>query len=341
MSAPRLWILGASDPEMAAIEGLLRECGERYGVNPHFAYAYAQHGGARVSPGNAYRASSHRYAVDCGPAGQDETWYLVECDVPVPDCARRVVIDHHRPGDPGYGRPPSEFLPASSLGQVIAELARLGALPSGWTRPLNHCGAGTPGEWRLRGYRGVWMVGEPWKYAGEVQPGHFQGVEVPRDLVLAAAADHCLAAAYSGECPGVDPDALMHWRVASRAAHQQRSAEAVLADIERARAELRQARRVCLSCGDSEPEGYCVVHGDCAADMRGRHVPELPEASAREGQCFLADGLPDADGRTKVVCQSGSPEQIRAFLDDWAPAHGLVDLYGDPARGFAGGYLPS
>src|SRR5690606_25622302 len=42
---------------------------------------------------------------------------------------RVVVIDHHRPGDPGYGRPPEEFLAASSIGQVITELARLGRLP--------------------------------------------------------------------------------------------------------------------------------------------------------------------------------------------------------------------
>jgi hypothetical protein len=31
-------------------------------------------------------------------------------------------------------------------------------------------------------------------------------VWIPRRYVLAAAADHCLTAAYRGECPGVDPD---------------------------------------------------------------------------------------------------------------------------------------
>lgn len=60
------------------------------------------------------------------------------------------------------------------------------------------------------------------------------------------------------------------------------------------------------------------------------------------------------DGRVKIVCQSGSPEQIRAFMEPWAPAQGLqvtmparrlrilrpaaVDRYGDPAHGFAGGH---
>jgi hypothetical protein len=68
-------------------------------------------------------------------------------------------------------------------------------------------------------------------------------------------------------------------------------------------------------------------------------IPELPEAAVREGICFLSV-VTDRDSRKKVVCQSGSPDQIRAFLDNWAPAHGLIDTYGDPARGFAGGYLP-
>lgn len=47
------------------------------------------------------------------------------------------------------------------------------------------------------------------------------------------------------------------------------------------------------------------------------------------------------EGRIKVVCQSGSPEQIRAFMEAWAPANGLIDIYGDPARDFAGGYQPN
>lgn len=55
------------------------------------------------------------------------------------------------------------------------------------------------------------------------------------------------------------------------------------------------------------------------------------------GVCFVSDGLPGPDGRVKTVCQSGTPEQIAAFMGSWAPAHGLTDIYGDPARGFAGG----
>lgn len=29
---------------------------------------------------------------------------------------------------------------------------------------------------------------------------------------------------------------------------------------------------------------------------------------------------------------------VRAWMAQWAPSHGIVGVYGDPARGFAGGY---
>ena len=33
-----------------------------------------------------------------------------------------------------------------------------------------------------------------------------------------------------------------------------------------------------------------------------------------------------------------TPEQISAFMS-WGPSNGLTDIYGDPQRGFAGGYI--
>ena len=32
---------------------------------------------------------------------------------------------------------------------------------------------------------------------------------------------------------------------------------------------------------------------------------------------------------------------VEAFLGGWAARAGLADLYGDPDRGYAGGYLPA
>lgn len=91
----RTWVLGAPDPEMAAIEALLRECGE--------TVVHATVNGQRVHPGNAYRA-------DC-PAelqgGLGEQWdavYRVECSWDQSLACVVTTIDHHRPGDPGRRR---------------------------------------------------------------------------------------------------------------------------------------------------------------------------------------------------------------------------------------------
>lgn len=258
------FILGAPDPEMELIEELIRTRG--YQVLHALDAA-----GKRVHPGNAYRAFALSGELPVGG-----TVYAVECGGPaVPAWA--VVVDHHRPGDPGYGAHPEKFWDASSLGQVAAIL-------------------------------------------------DIQSWSLPVRFMLAAAADHCLAAAYAGRCPGIDPDALMQWRVETRAAFQKRPVEDIMADVLAARAALRAAPVVDLGNGQE------------ARNLLDQSVPELPEAAAREGLCFISL-TKDRDGRMKMVCQAGTPEQVKAFMDVYAKKNNLADVYGDPARGFAGGYL--
>jgi hypothetical protein len=305
----RIWILGAPDPEMELIEHILRRAEEDV--------AYATIAGARVRADDAYLADgARRRPWDADVPVSSSPMILVECAFTSPprgDEGEIVVIDHHRPGDPGYGRPPAEYLSASSIGQVASLLWRCSLC--GAVLDL-HDRSGPDGD-PIRGFDSTI----------DLWPDHRPSRALADEIMLAAAADHCLAAAYRGECPGVEPDALMRWRAYSRARFQKRPVGAVLVDIERARAALREAPELVLGPGIT------------ARNMIGQKVAELPEASAREGLCFVSEGLPSPDGRAKVVCQSGSPEQIRAFMDAWAPAHGLVDIYGDPARGFAGGYM--
>lgn len=339
MDKSRIWVLGALDPEMVLIDRVLREYGETV------VYA-ANRVGERVTPATAYRGESLVTDYGYHPCTHGVTTvYLVECDLvehevlPLdfdfeeschPELAGRTVrrIDHHRPGDPGYGRPPEEFFEASSIGQVVLELTRL--------------------------------------------RGRDIALYMPQDLVLAAAADHCLAAAYRGECPGVDPDELMRWRVETRAAFQGRQVEELLADVEEAIEEIRYAptlrdvrtiehRRVVEAweydrvCNGQRPdpdtwyrrrsEALDAVYVpprelEDVLDLRGYEVPELPEAAAREGVAYLAT-VAERDGRTKVVLGGHTtPEMVMEFMEHWAPAHGLVGIYGDPARGFAGAYMP-
>jgi hypothetical protein len=303
-----LFVLGASDPEMAEIETILANAGQR------FVYALAGMGeSARVHPGNAYK-----FAGISGEFENEDTVVLVECE---PEPSRMAVleamvevirVDHHRPGDPGYGQLPEKFFEASSLGQIRALVTQI-------------TGVG------------------------------FHEAEENERHALIAAADHCLEAAYRGRCPGVDPDRLMRWRAESRAAFQKRTVEAVLADVEAARTRLRDKVNIMVHPSHIEgwaedgrnltdEEAWAVQTGESVrlrmfeyATFGDEVIPELPEAAAREGIPFVAK-VRDKDGREKMVLQAAPPELVKRFLaGEVVP--GLKDLYGDPARGFAGGYV--
>jgi len=282
----RIWVLGASDPEMEAIEHLLRRAAERV--------VYATIAGRRVRPAEAY--------VDGLDAIEsvDDVVVLVECVPPVA-APEVVIVDHHRPGDPGYGRPPEDFWAASSVGQVWALLG----LPA----PSRHSRAETK---------------------------------------LVAAADHCLGAAYRGQCPGVDPDHLAAWRAASRARYQGRSVDDVLADVAAATQALAAAPLVDLHAPGRVSHTTAhnwsrTVCDGCALDpapvrdmRRDTPIPELPEAATRAGEAYVSGPLIGPDGRRKYTV-SGPPEVVAAWMRYPLPA-GLEDIYGDPQRGFAGGY---
>ncbi|NTW14670.1 MAG: hypothetical protein HGA31_06645 [Candidatus Moranbacteria bacterium] len=117
-----LFVLGAQDPEMDRIWEVLG----KYGI----AIDYATKDGKRVHPGNAYMADNAFLLPDTFVV-------FVECSVIgfMPDCR----IDHHRPGDPGYGKGPEAYWEASSLGQMYA---LLGVPPEEGDRVLaamDHC----------------------------------------------------------------------------------------------------------------------------------------------------------------------------------------------------------
>jgi len=318
-----LFVLGAADPEMAAIVRVLTA------LSLPMAYAAAQGKDgvvAPVHPGNAYRASHvltpGGSVLLLGPAPDgsegyiDQPWVAVECALPgAPSPVK--VIDHHRPGDPGYGKPPEEYLEASSIGQLAALLSN----------------PGEPYAWQ----------GQSLNLAGWIDK--VLGAMVARYV---AAADHCLAHAYQGKCPGVDPDVLMDWRVRERAVFQKRSIEAVMADIKEARLQIRGAavRQGAVSWVDPQSGAPCD-YGEGATEVwdksvlldwtKSETIPELPEAAIREGVAYLAT-VKDPDGRQKEVLGGCTTSEM---VQKWMEARRGEgrEVYGDPARGFAGAYL--
>lgn len=357
-----VWVLGAQDPEMTAIENLLRECGQVVVHATSDAVLYGRPGTQRVHGGNAYRATSmSEYPPDTA------LYVFVECDVPdMSSYIEHARCDHHRPGDPGYGASPSRYMAGSSLGQVISRLAHMGRLPESWTRRdmAYHNGVGFVTE-----CDGAMHVVADRLHDSDPDFAHIPWAvlaEIPRSLVLTAAADHCLAAAYQGLCPGISVDDLLRHRVEEKATFQKRSVESVLGDIEVAKRALRDAPKLfadginIANCRNS----ILVVRASMACDGTGedtffefgtspglycdgivetqrfvKPIPELPEAACIMGVPFLSD-VTEPSGRRKVALQ-GVPAGSR--LVEWFMAGelvpGLIDYYGDPARGFAGGYV--
>lgn len=296
----RLWVLGAMDPEMETIEGILKARGETF---CHALIAMDERAARTVMPHEAYRNDTSVPPCD---TALDEI-VLVECEPGSLPPVRVRVVDHHRPGDPGYGKPPGDYWAGSSLGQVVDLLG---------------C----------------------WDDFCDEHKAH---------LRMVAAADHCLGAAYKGQCPGVSPEDLMRWRAESRAAFQRRPVEDVLADIQAAQQALADAPVLQLLSVADMPHtrdhdwSRSVCEG-CARDpvvvrdmRRPKPVQELPEAAMRLGVGYVSGPLietaPDGTKRRLKYTCSGTREVIEAFYG-WAERNGLVDAYGDSARGFAGAY---
>ncbi len=247
-----VFVLGAADPEMEEIERVVREAGHEV--------RYATYNFRRVRAEIANEATG---VSDVLPFPREVVF--VECRVR--GLAYTHIVDHHHPGDPGYGGAPKDYLKSSSLGQVLALL----------------------------------------------------GLEATAQQRIIAAADHCPTQAYRGECPGVCPKELAQWRTASRAQRRGVTVEEMELAIEKARLELETAEKI-------EFSGQRLAW---VAERGG----EIAEASARFSIPFMyAEKV--APERTKLGIMGAAP----ATIARWMQECGLKKVYGDPVRGYAGGY---
>lgn len=138
---------------------------------------------------------------------------------------------------------------------------------------------------------------------------------------LLAASDHCLSAAYQGECPGVDPNELLFLRASWQARITGRTLSDVIEGV------LDAAKRV-RRHHDSE-------FGE-SRFLDPTQIPrDLPEGSAYAGvpvryRALLPDGV------LKEMLKGGSPQAVEAFMAEHR--HAGRSVYGNPFRGYAGAY---
>ncbi len=266
-------------------------------------YCFASLAGSRVHGGNAYKADSLIWPIGQGAALAplyDEV-VLVECDIP-----------------PGVLQP-----------TVCAEGAA-----------VCRCDHHRPGD------SGFGQPPEAFAQASSLgQVLALLGRQPSEDQLLIMAADHCLEAAYRSKCPGIDPKKLLELRVRIRAAYRKCGVDVVMDDIRRAHELLKEAcyKRIDVDpC--SFPDGEEIYPGHPLsnwreyADMRRfGEVDELAEAACSLGMAYIAKVV-EPGGRQKVVLGGAPASLVESFLKgELVP--GLSGYYGDPARGFAGGYL--
>jgi len=256
-----------------------------------------------VTSSKAYRAAEtanrDQVWIECAPANGGKTSIRKE---------GADLIDHHHPNDPGYGKSPDQFLEASSIGQLIAYLISNGWEPS-WEKV------------RTGWQSGYVFDGKDWWYTY-----NRTSYKISKSHKYVAAADHCLLAAYQGRCPGVSIKALMEWRETKRSTYQKISVREIRERIKRAQNEILKASKVKM--GNYE-----------VADLRGKDVPELPEAAARLGLPVVASvRLPQSED-LKIVLQAASADLARYFQNIWSVDNGLTKTYGDPNRGMVGAFL--
>ncbi|KWT98437.1 hypothetical protein WDL1P1_00818 (plasmid) [Variovorax sp. WDL1] len=149
----------------------------------------------------------------------------------------------------------------------------------------------------------------------------FIGVNPTQQQLVIAAADHCLTSAYQGRCPGVTPEELAAWRIASRCRARGLTEVELHRQIDHASKLLEAAPRISLA-------------GEQVAFIE-EPPTEVSEASARLGMPYIYVRRQDAK-QLKAGIRSAPAHLVQAWMDNC----GLARLYGDPQRGFAGGYLP-
>lgn len=139
---------------------------------------------------------------------------------------------------------------------------------------------------------------------------------------LLAAADHCLTAAYQGECPGVDPDELLFMRASWQAKMSYRPLGVVMASI--------------LDAAKLVRERYDAQAGAALFLDPTLMVPDLPEGAARAGMPVRYRSL-EPGGVVKEMLKGASPDAISSFMKE----HQMLGrrVYGNPYRGYAGTYL--
>ncbi len=158
-------------------------------------------------------------------------------------------------------------------------------------------------------------------------------VQATPELLLIAASDHCPADAYQGRCPGIDVEEFKYFRIKQRLEFFQTQPEKfplkqTMNDLERA---ILIAQKHLLSA--PEISGF--------RDLRENgYIDELPEAALSLGVAYISKITERSTGKTKIICGGHTTPEMIGTFQTWAGDQSdVVEVYGDPVRGYAGAVL--
>lgn len=148
------------------------------------------------------------------------------------------------------------------------------------------------------------------------------GLAADENQRLLAAADHCLTAAYRGQCPGIDPHELLFQRAAWRAFVTGRSLCDVIEGI--------------LAAGKAVERRFDSDRAESVFADPTEVPRDLAEGAAYSGRAIrYRELLPG--GEVKEMLKGAAPGHIERFMAEHR-SQGRT-TYGNPHRGYAGAYL--
>lgn len=294
------FVLGAPDPEMNFIQDSLYRlfpAAEIYVAGTVDEFGVFK----RCHPGNAYAATAAKCELSSSvvplQAATADTLgtvrglqpVFVECNIPLVGWNGNYIMDHHNPGDRGFGGKPEHYWESSSVGQIYNLLHFWGAHPLKLERAFQ-------GEKRF----------------------------------LVAASDHCPGHAYRGHCPGIEVEELHLFRAETSAAFNKMTVDQWMEAVDNACCRLRNLMVIQTPHGE-----YAVAEEEIEMLNQASLILDMPVQYTVSGNA--------RDPRTKTGILGGSPELISYWMDYAKSIDGLqlVGVYGDPARGYAGGYVAS
>lgn len=183
---------------------------------------------------------------------------------------------------------------------------------------------------------GFWLPPkDSWMASSLGQIARMLAVEPSHQDVVLAAVDHNFGAAFYGEVPGVEVSEVLQCKIEGICRRHDVTELEVELQIE-AYADRLQKLPIL------EMSGAQVI------DARSIELPvgygvqslSLEIAITMSGRTGLMRMQNMNDPRPKIMLKGyASESQVRYFINEWAPAHGLVDVFGVPVRGYAGGFV--